>query len=214
MSQGNQDFSPEYTFIYRLGSITFIEKQILNWTKLKNIQYKGDKISQLVHVSHTNLNHSPVVLNLIYFSNTTTDSYVLVYWFCLSWNRGNVLLLVWLQNISVLFIFLFFFKITLWEATRPLKAPFLLWIKITALYKKHAATPSSVVSCKPSNKFLFPLKIINICVCMRDLGNTDLHFFFLHRDKHFSHKKVAAPCNRTIFLYEFCGKWNFSNGKI
>lgn len=89
---------------------------------------------------------------------------------------------------------------------RPLKAPsFLLWTKITALYKKHAETPSSVVSCEPSNKFLFPLKIINIFVCMRDLGNTDLHCFFLHRDMHFPHKKVAAPCNRTIFCMNFMG---------
>lgn len=64
-----------------------------------------------------------------------------------------------------------------------------------------------MVYCKASNKFLFPLKIINICVRMRDLGSRDLNcFFFLDRDMHFSDdKKVAAPCNRTNFCMNFVG---------
>lgn len=42
---------------------------------------------------------------------------------------------------------------------------------------------------------------------MTDPGNTDLHGFFLDRDVHFPHdNKVAAPCNRINFWYEFCGK--------
>lgn len=83
---------------------------------------------------------------------------------------------------------------------------FLLWTKITVLSKKHAETPSSVVYCKPSNKFLFPLKIINICAYVRDPSNTELHCPFLHRDVRFPHdNKVAASHSRRNFCMKFVG---------
>lgn len=46
------------------------------------------------------------------------------------------------------------------------------------------------------NKFLFPLKIMNICACVRDLGNMELHCsFFLHRDVHFLYDNKTATSN-------------------
>lgn len=79
---------------------------------------------------------------------------------------------------------------------------FLLWTKITGLSKNHAERPSFVVYCKPSNKFLFPLKTINICAYVRDPGNAELHCPFLHRDVHFPHdNKVASPHSRRNFVW-------------
>lgn len=63
-----------------------------------------------------------------------------------------------------------------------------------------------MVYCKPSNKFLFLLKIINTCAYVRDPGSTELHCPFLHRDVHFPHDStVAAPHSGRNFCMKFVG---------
>lgn len=84
MSQGNQIFSAEQ-FHVQTWPNDFSRKRDFKWNKIqKHISLKERKFSEIVHASHTNLNHSPMVLNLIYFNNTMTNSYVIVCQFWLS----------------------------------------------------------------------------------------------------------------------------------
>lgn len=92
---------------------TLLQKAKLKLNKIKKFINKrggGVEFSELVHLGYTNLKHSDTVLDLIYFNNTVSHSYVILFQFCLSTEQRE-LSCIWLQNISTpgLNLYSFFF---------------------------------------------------------------------------------------------------------